>query len=190
MVQTFESDLALVDRARQNSAAFELLFERYWDRVFRYCYVKTSDWHLAEDLASQTFLNALAGLSRFQGANESAFRCWLFAIARNVVTESHRYRFRHPTAQLLATDSLLSREPSLEDETIDQERFDELLRLVDVLPADQRELIELRAAGLKSAEIARILGKSDVAVRQAQSRIVRSLRDQMTMLNTPPGHQS
>jgi DNA-directed RNA polymerase specialized sigma24 family protein len=44
------------------------------------------------------------------------------------------------------------------------------------LKPDQRELLELRLAGLKNAEIARILGRSHDAIRKEQSRIVKSLR--------------
>ena len=46
------------------------------------------------------------------------------------------------------------------------------------LPADQRELLELRLAGLTAVEIARVLGRSHDAVRKAESRAIRMLRDQ------------
>ncbi|MEZ4506701.1 MAG: sigma factor-like helix-turn-helix DNA-binding protein [Thermomicrobiales bacterium] len=50
-----------------------------------------------------------------------------------------------------------------------------LQQLLHGLPDEQRQLIELRAAGLTAAEIGVVLGKSETAVRQAQSRLIRSL---------------
>jgi DNA-directed RNA polymerase specialized sigma24 family protein len=50
------------------------------------------------------------------------------------------------------------------------------LALLACLKPDQRDLLELRLAGLKNAEIARILGRTHDAVRKEQSRIVHILR--------------
>lgn len=171
-----QSDRELVALSQLESHAFELIFERYWSRIFRFCYLRTGDWHTAEDMASQTFLNAFAALSQFKGETDSSFRCWLFTIARNAVTEMHRKRFRQPTEPLAEAEQLASSERALDDDAIAQEQFDHLLRLMSELPADQREMLEMRAAGLNSTEIARILGKSSAAVRQAQWRTIQSLR--------------
>jgi len=51
-----------------------------------------------------------------------------------------------------------------------------MLRLLDQLKPAQRDLLQLRLAGLRNAEIARILGRSHDAVRKEQSRIIQALR--------------
>ena len=56
------------------------------------------------------------------------------------------------------------------------EEHAQLLWLMSQLTNDQRELLELRLAGLSAAEIGRVLGRSPEAVRKAQSRTVYSLR--------------
>ena len=62
-------DAELVAMALANSANFDRLFDRYWESIFRFCCVRLNDWHLAEDAASQTFLNALRALLTFRAAD-------------------------------------------------------------------------------------------------------------------------
>ena len=76
-------DAQLGDRA-----AFAVLVERYWDRLYRWLYHLTHDAHAAEDLAQETFLKAFAAINRFRvGTN---FRAWLLRILTN--THINRYR--------------------------------------------------------------------------------------------------
>src|SRR6478752_1261649 len=77
------SDEARLVRAAQegNRPAFASLVEAYWDRLYRWLYQLTRDRHLAEDLAQEAFLKALAHLDRFKAGTN--FRAWLFRIAHN-----------------------------------------------------------------------------------------------------------
>jgi RNA polymerase sigma-70 factor (ECF subfamily) len=170
------SDLALVARARVDVRGFEALFDRYWESVLRFCLVRLNDWHLAEDSASQAFINAYAHLNAFHGSDDSSFRCWLFAIARNTVRDTQRSMYRHPTAQLREAETLIDPTRSLEEAALESERRRQLQALLAGLSEEHRQLIELRAAGLTAAEIGVVLGKSEAAIRQAQSRLIRSLR--------------
>jgi RNA polymerase sigma-70 factor (ECF subfamily) len=173
-----EGDIALVSQAIDDPRAFELLFDRYWDPVFRYCLVRLSDWQLAEDAASQTFIKMHAHLSRFSGSDDSAFRCWMFTIARNTVHDVQRATYRHRSTRLSDAESFADLGISPEDAALEAERSRLLQQVLSTLPDEHRQLIELRAAGLTAAEIGMVLGKSEAAVRQAQSRLIRSLRSQ------------
>lgn len=177
-----ESDIALVSQAIVDPRAFELLFDRYWEPVFRYCLVRLHDWQLAEDAASQTFIKMHAHLLRFVGTDDSAFRCWMFAIARNTVHDVQRTTYRHRSTQLSEAESLADSGISPEDAALEAERSRQLQQMLSTLPDEHRQLIELRAAGLTAAEIGIVLGKSEAAVRQAQSRLIRSLRSQFAEL--------
>lgn len=177
-----ESDIALVSQAIVDPRAFELLFDRYWEPVFRYCLVRLHDWQLAEDAASQTFIKMHAHLLRFVGTDDSAFRCWMFAIARNTVHDVQRTTYRHRSTQLSEAESLADSGISPEDAALEAERSRQLQQILSTLPDEHRQLIELRAAGLTAAEIGIVLGKSEAAVRQAQSRLIRSLRSQFAEL--------
>ncbi len=173
-----DPDAALVSAALRNPDAFSPLFERYWDPVFKHCYSRLGNWYMAEDAASEVFLKALASLGTYNAAiSGTTFRSWLFGIARHVVATHYRQAANRPQAPL--DDARYRSDPadSLEEQLLDAERHEELRRLLNCLPPDQRELLELRLAGLSAVEIGRVMGRSQEAVRKAQSRSVMNLRN-------------
>ena len=175
--ESAESDAALVARARHDRAAFAPLYGRYFDPVFRFCFYRLGDWQEAEDAAGDIFARVLASLDRFRSHDrEDGFRPWLFTIARHVVANRHRDRARHPARPLEAAGSLLDQTPTPEEiaTAADDHRF--LHALLARLKPDQRDLLELRLAGLNDAQIARVLGRSHDAIRKEQSRTIGALR--------------
>ena len=174
---TTSSDGLLVTNAQLDHAAFASLYDRYFATMFRFCYYRLGDWQEAEDAASEVFTRALANLSRFQSEQHlDGFRCWLFAIARHVVSDRHRDVTRHPSQPLDLAGELFDGAPTPEEAALADESHRQVRFLLSRLKPAQRDLLELRLAGLKNAEIARILGRSHDAVRKEQSRIVQTLR--------------
>jgi RNA polymerase sigma-70 factor (ECF subfamily) len=168
-----------------DDVSFDRLFDENWTSVFRYCFYRLGNWHAAEDAASQTFLNAYAAWNRFEQRGFSgATQAWLFKIAYRVVSNMHRERARHPQATLDSACEQMGWEISPEDAALAQEDHRTVRALLDVLKSDQREMMELRLAGLNDVEIAEVLGKSPAAVRKAQSRAVFAMRDQLGLTPT------
>ena len=62
--------------------------------------------------------------------------------------------------------------------------------MLQLLPSDQRRILELRLAGQKSAEIGEVLGKSAGAVKVAQSRSIARLRKSFGELNPEETHDA
>ena len=179
-IDSIDPDAAKVAAALRDPHAFAILFDAYWDAIFKYCYYHVSDWHQAEDLASEVFVKALANLKNFDPTTSGAtFRAWLFGIARNTVISSYRKYGKQPIASLDDEGELIATGQSVEELVIAAEQHAELRALLDGLPDEQRQLLELRLAGLNAAEIARTLGRSHDAVRKAQSRAVIGLRNQL-----------
>lgn len=171
-----DSDNALAARALHDPEAFTLLYRSYALDVYRYCYRRLQDRYTAEDATSQTFVNAYAGLRRL---GHKPFRPWLFTIAHNVVVDVHRNRRPHSSL-----DEAVIREdggPSPEMVAIEHEQRDAMQQLLRRLSKRDREVVELRLAGLTGREIAQTLGCSGEAVRAAQYRAMRHLRE---LLNT------
>jgi RNA polymerase sigma factor (sigma-70 family) len=72
---------ALVSRAVADSAAFGLLYDIYYEKIFSYCASRVLSRQIAEDLTSTTFLSAAQNISRFKGKTRTEFVNWLYTIA-------------------------------------------------------------------------------------------------------------
>lgn len=79
--------------------AFEDLYKRYFQRIYRYCLKRVGDAHEAEELAQEAFVRAYSAMPRLGG--ERRFYPWLSVIASRLCVDTHRRRGRtHPTAQV------------------------------------------------------------------------------------------
>jgi RNA polymerase sigma-70 factor (ECF subfamily) len=79
----------LASPERRGQAANQL-FERYYERVGRWCYRFTGDREAAADLAQEVFLKAHRYLDSFQG--QARFSTWLYSIARNEAINRSKQR--------------------------------------------------------------------------------------------------
>ena len=183
---SWTSDSELAAAARLDRLAFAPLYERYRDDVLRYCFYCLGDWDEAADAAQQIFANAMAGLPRFADRGDT-FRPWLFRIAHNEVCTRQTRRSRRPRTPLEDAALVVDPAPSPEDLAIAADDHQRLRLLLERLPPDRRRVCELRFAGLTDKEIARILGKSDGAVRTAQSRAIAQLRQMLGVVLAPTG---
>jgi RNA polymerase sigma-70 factor (ECF subfamily) len=93
------SDEALARRAMAGDhAAFEVLVERYQERVYRLARRLTGSPADAEEVLQETFLSAYRRLGGFRG--DAKFKTWLYRIATNAARMLRRGRARHPTEPL------------------------------------------------------------------------------------------
>ena len=161
----------LVARAKRDRDTFASLYITYFDRIYAYCYRRLGNPEEAADATSAIFSRAIESLA---SCRDARFRSWLFAIAHNVLTDL--YRGRRFDQSLDDTVHVLHRGPTPEDEAIAHEAFRSVATLLSQLPADQRQVLELRLSGLTSKEIGAILGKQPNAVDQAQFRAISRLR--------------
>jgi len=167
-------ELALVRAAQTDGQAFGALYDRYVQRVYRYCLYRTSSSADAEDVTAQIFLAALEALPRYR--RDGHFAGWLFSIARNKVMDHHRHVPHLPldesTLPPIYTDMALDVEKS--------QRREYLLRLIQSLAEEERELIHLRyVAELSFAEIAKALQKNEDAVKKMLYRLIARMKNEL-----------
>jgi RNA polymerase sigma-70 factor (ECF subfamily) len=165
-------DRAAVARTLVDPNAFSLLYRKYVRDVFRYCYRRLEDREAAEDVTSQIFMHAYSALPTL---GDRPFRPWLFAIARNAVIDSYRRR-RPAEVSIAVLDGRPDGAVSPEDLAIDREGSDAIHRLFDRLNERDRQIVELRLAGLTGVEVAEVLHCSHAVVRTAQHRAFEKIR--------------
>jgi RNA polymerase sigma-70 factor (ECF subfamily) len=182
------TDAALVLLALDDPLAFAPLYQRYVTSVYRYCYRQTSDVDIATDLTAQIFTRALEALPKFRiresertphgtdSGTGGTFRSWLFTIAHNAVIDVRR-RARPSVSLDDRHHHIADSERGPEDQAVLRDELDRLIAILDRIPAGQRQIIELRLAGLSAAEIAAALSLSRPAVKSAQTRAYARLRE-------------
>jgi RNA polymerase sigma-70 factor, ECF subfamily len=179
MAELTEVDLeALVRRARAGDhGALGELYDRFRDRVARFATGRLGDPEKAEDVTSETFEGVLRGLPGYRPGTD--FEAWLFTIAHRRVADHFRRRARRREVDLdEARRAAAASGP--EDAVLAAERRAEVAVAFRRLRPDQQEVLALRVlGGLSAAQVAKVVGKSEGAVRVAQHRALLDLREQM-----------
>ena len=170
-----QNEESLVRRAQQrDQEAFAQLYEENFDKIYRYIVLKIGNKTEAEDMTQQVFLNALKSISSFKWKG-IPFSAWLFRIARNQVVDYLRKKTRQATAPL--DESLASSDST--PELIAEQKIDteQLLAATTRLTSAQREVISLRfTSELPIAQVAKIMGKNEGAVKALQHSAIVALR--------------
>ncbi len=155
--------------------AFAQLYEEHFDRIYRYVALRIGDKTEAEDMTQQVFLKALRSISSFKWTG-APFAAWLFRIAHNQVIDYVRKRKKR-VADPLDESLLVSSDKNPEqlvEHNLDIER---LLLATGQLTEAQRQVVSLRfTSELPIAEVARIMGKSQGAVKALQHSAIVALR--------------
>ncbi len=177
-MQVHQDETETIQRAKAyDPDALSTLYERYYQGIYRYVYYRVGSATLAEDLTADVFVKMLHGIQSYslQGV---PFSAWLYRIARNRVIDHMR---RQPEKTDLSleearVETMASGETSLEQAL----QRDELLKAIQVLTDDQRQVIILKfIEDMDNATIAAVLGKTEGAVKSLQHRALDTLREHM-----------
>ena len=160
--------------------AFVQLYQSYYTKVFAFVYSRVGNVELSKDLVAEIFERAYV---KGHGLREpSAYGTWVFMIARNHVAGHYRRQKREMNGLDRVKDSLWLTEgpPNPESRALRGEQIEHLMRHFRALPRRDKELLSLKFdAELTYAEIARIMGMSDVNVRVSIFRALKRLRDRL-----------
>ena len=170
-----QDEQSLVHRAQQrDEEAFTQLYEAHFDKIYRYVALRIGDRIEAEDMTQQVFLKALQSISSFKWKG-IPFSAWLFRIAHNQVVDYLRKKTKQATVPV--DESLVSSDSN--PQLMAEHRLDieQLISATKRLTEAQREVIGLRFAGeLSVAQVAKVMGKSQGAVKALQHSAIVALR--------------
>ncbi len=174
VVRTGEDARLLARVQEYDPSALALVYDRYAGRIYNYLYYRLGDAGLAEDLTGTVFARMLEAI-RSDKAWNSSFSGWLYRIAHNLLVDHIRRSQQSAGAlldeRLVAADEDTAR---LVERRLEHER---LRRAIDRLTAEQAQVIVCKfAEGLPNAEIARLMGKTEGAIKSLQFRALATLR--------------
>jgi RNA polymerase sigma-70 factor (ECF subfamily) len=170
------SESHLIKKAKTyDTEALSELYRRHADAIFRYVYYRVGDQVVAEDLVGDVFVRMLEGLPSYQDTGRP-FEAWLYRIAHARVVDHYR---REKARRGTSVDEELAAGEEGNPDRLAAHRDDTRRvweALVD-LTDDQQQVISLRfLAGYSTAEVAKLLGKTEGAVKALQHRALASLR--------------
>jgi RNA polymerase sigma-70 factor (ECF subfamily) len=165
--------------AGRHARAFDLVVPAYKDRVFRLAYSILRDQAAAEDATQETFVRVWRALPGFDG--RAALGTWIYAITRN--TSLMELRRRRPTVSFDDPDSTEAQYAAASVATgpADDPERDNLLRLLESLPRNQREAVRLfyledRSYDTVAASLGMPLGTVKNLLHRARKRLMELAR--------------
>ena len=181
-----ESEQALIERAKHDADAFGALYERYVDRIYNYIYYRTNDVHEAEDLTARVFYRALGRIEDYDQRG-APFAAWLYRIAHNLVANWYRDRGRRKYVRLDDLVTLAEKGLGPHHQAEQNEEAQQLLKTMARLPAERQQLLILKFVdGLSNADIAKIMNRSEGAIKSLYHRTLIALRDDLIDLPDSP----
>jgi len=179
---------AVIKQAQQgDQRAFDMIYNRFADPLFRYIYARCGDASMAEDLVGDLWVRVVERLASFRpppSGVDQAFAAWLYRIAHNLAVDS----FRHKSSGNVPIDPNISdREPTPDERAISSDEVRTLHAALAQLTPDQREVVLLRFIEERSnAEVAALTGRTEGAVKVMQHRALRALAK---LLGSSRGHR-
>ena len=157
---------------------FDGVYQRYFPQVYRYLCALCRDSALAEELAQETFVQALEHIERFRG--ECSLYAWLCQIGKNAWLKECRRQKHHETCPIEKMVEVASLELTPEEQVVQREERMRVRQAVQRLSEPYKDVFILHTyADVKLKEIAELYGKSETWARvtyyRAKQKIIQEV---------------
>ena len=177
--QEYNEETVLSHASQGDRDAFGQLYERYVERIYNYVYYRTGNPHDAEDLTARVFQRAMNHIVNYTDRGVP-FSAWLYRIAHNLVANWHRDRSRKQEIPLDDIPILPTKGDHPERNLVRSQEEDALLRMIRKLPPERQNLLILKfVENMSNAEIGKIMGRSEGAVKSLYHRTLLALTDKL-----------
>ena len=167
----------LAGARRFDRGALGQIHDEYFGPIYRYALYRTGSQETAEDVAGEVFARLLEGLRAGTGPT-TTLPGWLFGVASRVVNDHFRRAYRAPMVAL--NDAMPDDHTTPTSLTVAALEREELQQALKKLTEEQQHVIALRfGQDVPIQEVARMMGKTEGAVKQLQARAVAQLARQM-----------
>ncbi|MCB9017063.1 MAG: sigma-70 family RNA polymerase sigma factor [Paludibacteraceae bacterium] len=135
--------------ANENNDAFDILLLRHKSKVFSYIYISVKDRDLANDLFQETFIKAITTIKQGRYTEKGKFIAWITRIAHNLIIDFFRRERNENTISNEDSDMDLFNDiklynESIEDNMVKEQVFADIVKLVEHLPDNQKEVLKMR----------------------------------------------
>ena len=165
-LQKMTDDTLVALYSKGNNQAFDILLDRYKDKLYSYIYFVVRNEEQTEDLFQETFVKAIVTIQQGRYSADGKFGAWLTRIAHNLVIDFFRQERNENVVSNDEVEIDLFNNANLSDDTIETQMVNEQVlcdvrRLMVFLPENQREVVYMRFyQDLSFKEIAEITGVS------------------------------
>ena len=154
--------------------AFDVLVERYKDRVYSYIYHSVKNEDLADDIFQDTFVKAITTINQGRYTENGKFLPWIFRIAHNLIIDSFRQEKSENTQSCDVEDvDILNRkdlsESTIEVQIVTEQIYQAVKHLVHALPKSQRDVLTMRY--YKNMSFKEIAESTNVSINTALGRM-------------------
>ena len=145
--------------------ALTILINRHQSKIFGFIYSKISDRDISNDIFQDTFIKVIKTLKSNSYNEEGKFLPWVMRIAHNLIIDHFRRNKKMPMFRETEEFSIFSimsdDSPSIENKIIREQVEVDLRKLIDELPADQKEVLIMRMyQDMSFKEISEVTGVS------------------------------
>ncbi len=169
--------------AQKDPEYFAILYDRLFDKIYKFFHFRTRDQRLSEDLTSDTFEKIFVNLNNFKDAGVP-IEAWIFKIARNILI--NQYRKNNNTIIENIDDVIGNNEPreDFDCTKLDEEIMGERLwEIIHKLPENYQDLWGLKLTkDLSHKEIARILGVTEQNINVMIHRSIKRFKTSLSSL--------
>lgn len=152
--------------AEGNNNAFNVLLERYQEKLFSYILFVVRNQDAADDIFQDTFMKAIVTIQQGRYVENGKFQAWLTRLAHNLIIDYFRQNKNENCVSNddveydLFNDMKLS-EANVETKMVHEQVLDDVKMLIEHLPQNQKEVVFMRYyQGLSFKEIAEVTGVS------------------------------
>ncbi|RRD63163.1 RNA polymerase sigma factor [Tannerella forsythia] len=160
--------------ATGNNAAFDVLLNRYKSNIHAYIYYIVRDRDLTEDIFQETFVKVIMTIKQGRYTENGKFKAWITRIAHNLIIDHFRQERNENTISNdevevdLFNDMRLC-EGTVEDHLVQAQVLSDVKKMVEYLPDNQREVLEMRY--YQNMSFKEIADRTGVSINTALGRM-------------------
>ncbi|SHI61268.1 RNA polymerase sigma factor [Flavobacterium terrae] len=157
--------LLVRDYINGNENALAVLINRHQSKIYGFIYSKVLDRDVSDDIFQDTFIKVIKTLKSNSYNEEGKFLPWVMRIAHNLIIDTFRKDKKMPkyrdSDDFSIFSILMDNSPNIEGQIITEQVEADLLKLINELPDDQKDVLEMRIyQDLSFKEIADLTGVS------------------------------